>query len=135
MTWLKTFGLEVLKVINVVTGIISGGTIQAAFPVTTGALTTVGSDLTDIATIITDIETGFAGAQASGAVALPAQTGPLKLAAAVPLVSQQVLKSAVMKGQEVKNEALYKTAVTGYAQATVDLLNSLDPKTVKTAKP
>jgi lysozyme family protein len=135
MTWLKTFGLEVLKIVNVVVGILSTGQIQQAAPGAAGVINTIESDLTEFASIITDIETGFAGAQASGAVALPPQTGPLKLAAAVPLVSQQVLKSAVMKGQEVKNEALYKTAVTGYAQATVDLLNSLDPKTVKTAKP
>lgn len=134
MTWLKTFGLEALKIINIVTGIISGGSIQAAFPSTASALSTAGNDLTGIATVITDIETAFAGLQASGTVALPAQTGPMKLSAATPLVAAIVNSSSLMKGQKIKNTVLYESAMKGLASNMADLLNSLDPQTIKSDK-
>lgn len=134
MTWLKTFGIELLKIINVVTGVISGGQIQSAFPSTSGILGTVNSDLTDIATVITQVEAAFAGAAASGTVVLPAQAGPIKLAAAVPLVAAVVNGSKLMSGQKVKDAAKYEGAIKGLASNMADLLNSLDPQTIKTTK-
>lgn len=138
MTWLKTFGLEVLKVINVVVGILDGGSIQKAFPGAAGTVTVVQSDLKEIGTVITDIETAFAGASAgataAGVTGLPAKTGVIKLAAATPLVSQKILASPLMTGQKIKNEALYASAVKSLTSSVADLLNSLDPSTVKATK-
>jgi hypothetical protein len=137
MTWLKTFGLEVLKVIGVVSGLLGGqgaAAITSAYPSASGVVTSVESDLTLVANVITMIETAFAGASASGTVTLPPQTGPIKLAAAAPLVQQVIANSGLMKGQRVKNQALYTSAVKTITSGMADLLNSLDPQTIKTEK-
>src|ERR1700722_9772056 len=138
MTWLKTFGLEVLKGISIVLGILDGGSIQQAIPGSAGTLTTVQSDLSEIATVITDVEVAFGGASTAATTAgisvLPAKTGALKLAAATPLVSQTIMASPLMKGQKIKDQALYNSAVKGITSNMADLLNSLDPSTIKTEK-
>jgi hypothetical protein len=141
MTWLKKFGTVVLKIIGVASGLLTGGGAQAIegeFPQTTGVINTVESELTAVATVITDVEIAFGGAAAvaptvAGA-ALPAQSGALKLAAATPLVQQIVAKSAFMKGQKVKNTELYQSAVKGLTSSMADLLNSLDPSTIQETK-
>jgi hypothetical protein len=134
MTWLKKFGLDVLKVIQVVSGILGSGVIQSAYPSSSGVITTVQSDLTTIATIITDVETAFAAAQASGVAPLPTTAGPLKLAAATPLVAAAINKSALMQGQKIANPNLYAAAVKGLTSNFADLLNSLDASSIQTTK-
>jgi hypothetical protein len=54
--------------------------------------------------------------------------GEQKLQAAIPLVGQAILKSALLVDKKVRDEALFNKATVGFAQAMVDLLNSLEAK-------
>ena len=58
--------------------------------------------------------------------------GAAKFKAALPLVGQVVGRSILVRTHGIKDQALYAKAMEGYAQAGVDLLNSLDSKKVKT---
>ena len=57
--------------------------------------------------------------------ALQGQPGPAKLAALIPLVGNIVKASEAVTGKKIAHEDLFTKAVEEYAQATVDLLNSL----------
>lgn len=124
MTFLKKLGQVLLKVMAVATGI--GpiiepllGSGKAATGVTTGI-----NDLTSIGQVVVQIETAFA--------AIPNSTGAQKLAAVIPLVSNIIKTSELVVGKKIANEALFTQACTEYAQATVDLLNSIHPDAVQT---
>jgi hypothetical protein len=56
--------------------------------------------------------------------------GEQKLQILIPQIGQVVASSSVVLGKKIKDKALYEKAVLGYAQATVDLLKSIDPDEV-----
>jgi hypothetical protein len=58
--------------------------------------------------------------------------GPAKFKAAIPLMGQIFGRSVLVRTHGIKDQALYSKAMEGYAQASVDLLNALDSKKVKT---
>jgi hypothetical protein len=58
--------------------------------------------------------------------------GAAKFKAALPLVGQVVGRSILVRTHGIKDQALYAKAMEGYAQASVDFLNALDSKKVKT---
>src|SRR5690242_7794964 len=118
MTFLKKLGTILVNIAGVAVGV---GPIIAPFLGSgkAGQVTgTVVNDLTAVASTIVQIETAFA--------AVPGSTGAQKLQAAIPLVGNIIKTSELVSGKKIANEALFTKAVQEYAQATVDLLNSLD---------
>jgi hypothetical protein len=125
MTFLKKLGQVLLKVVGIAAGI---GPVITPFLGSGKAgqvAGTVTNDLTSIGSIIVQLETAFA--------AIPGSTGAQKLQAAIPLVSNITKTSELVVGKKIANETLFTQACTEYAQATVDLLNSIHPDEVKTA--
>lgn len=80
------------------------------------------NDLTALAQAGLQIETAMQG-----------KPGAEKLAALVPLAGTIVKTSEVVAGKKIANEALFTQAVQEFAQATVDLLNSIDESAVPAA--
>lgn len=118
MTFLKKLGQILLSVAGVAAGV---GPIVLPFLGSGKATTVAGTvvnDLTAIGSTIATIETAFA--------AVPGSTGAQKLQAAIPLIANIVKTSQLVTGKKIANPALFTQACTEYAQATVDLLNSLD---------
>lgn len=125
MSFLKKLGQILLSVAGVAAGV---GPIVFPFLGSGKSATiagTVVNDLTAIGSTIATVETAFA--------AVPGSTGAQKLQAAIPLISNIIKTSQLVSGKKVANQALFTTACTEYAQATVDLLNSLDSASVTTA--
>lgn len=125
LTFLKKLGQILANVAGVAVGI---GPIITPFlgsgKAATVATTAV-NDLTAIGQTVTQIETAFAS--------IPNSTGPQKLQAAIPLVSNIIKTSELVTGKKIANEALFTQACQEYTQATVDLLNSIDQNEAKTA--
>lgn len=122
MTFLKKLGVFLAKFVAIAAGvgpIITPflGSGKAATDVSTGI-----NDLTAMGTVVVQIETALQGA-----------TGPAKLAAVIPLVGNIIKTSEMVVGKKISNEALFTTAIQEYAQATVDLLNSIDQNEAKEA--
>ncbi len=117
MTFLKKLGQVALRVGQIVIGI--GPMISQA----AGVVQVVSRDISAIVQIIGYVE-------AIGAALNIA--GPDKLKAAAPLVAQAILQSEVLVGKTIRDPDLFQKACTEYAQATVDLLNSLDASHVET---
>ena len=83
--------------------------------------TTAVNDFTSIGTVIVQIETALQGA-----------SGPAKLAAVVPLVTQIVKTSELVAGHQIANEAEFIAGNTDLANAVVRILNSLKADAIKT---
>lgn len=81
------------------------------------------NDLQQIAGVVTSIE-------AISAAQPTKLTGDQKFAYALPGVVDAIAKSSVLAGKKIANQTLFQSACREYAQATVDLLNSLDPGSV-----
>jgi hypothetical protein len=58
--------------------------------------------------------------------------GPTKFKGLIPLVGQVIGRTVLVQTHGIKDQALYTKAMEGFGQASVDLLNSLDSKQVKT---
>lgn len=125
MTFLKKLGQILVNLAGIAIGI---GPIITPFlgsgKVAAGATIAV-NDLTAIGSTIVQIETAFA--------AVPGSTGAQKLQASIPLVGNIIKTSELVSGKKIANEALFTTAIQEYAQATVDLLNSIDHNEAKTS--
>lgn len=117
MSFLKRLGQILVKVAGIATGI---GPIILPFLGSGKAGQVAGTtvnDLTAIGSTIVQIETAFA--------AIPGATGAQKLAASIPLIGNIIKTSELVAGKKIANEALFTQAIKEYAQATVDLLNSI----------
>jgi len=112
MNFLKALGQAILK---------GGSVIQNFLPVGAAVATAIspglGLTISELGAIITSVESV---GQTLGT------SGPDKLKAATPLVAQAILQSAFMANHKIANAALFNQAAQEFAQATVDLLNSLD---------
>jgi len=118
MTFLKKLGTILLNVAGIAIGV---GPLISPFLGSgkAGSVSgTVVNDLTAIGGIIVQIETAFG--------AVPGSTGAQKLQASIPLIANIIKTSQMVVGKKIANEALFTKSVQEYAQATVDLLNSLD---------
>lgn len=125
MTFLKKLGTILANIAGVAVGI---GPIIMPFLGSGKSAQVTGTavnDLTSIGSTIVQIETAFA--------AVPGSTGAQKLAASIPLIGNIIKTSEMVVGKKIANEAMFTQAVKEYAQATVDLLNSLDQESAKTA--
>lgn len=123
MTFLKKLGEIILKFTEIATGI--GPLLSTAYPQSATAVTTVTSDLSQIAQIIAQVE---AMGQALNIA------GPQKLTAAAPLVAQIVLSSSLLVNQKIDDPVMFQKACTEIAGGVADLLNSLKANIDTTSK-
>jgi hypothetical protein len=124
MTFLKKLGQAIVNVAGIAAGI---GPIITPFLGSGKAGQVAGTavnDLTQIGQLVAQIEAAFAS--------IPNATGAQKLSALVPLVANIIKTSEMVAGKKIANQALFTQAAQGFAQATVDLLNSIHPDEVKT---
>lgn len=129
VSWLKKYGLTVLKDALIVLGIGS----QAVQQMGGGSATAVkASDtLTSIATIVTDVESSAAAAAAAGTSLTSAQ----KLAAAGALANQVLqdwFKNNLPGTPKVANQQQWETGVSTIVNGVVALLNSAEPNVATT---
>ena len=111
MTFLKKLGTVLLRITEIV-----GGFGPIAFPGSASTVKTVISDITQIASVIVNVEA------VGQALQLP---GPSKLTASAPLVAQIILQSEFFTGKKIANEALFKDGITVIADGFARVLNSL----------
>jgi hypothetical protein len=97
--------------------------LEAAAPKESGLIQTVSADLSAMANVVVSIEGAVQSANAQGA----ALTGAQKLQMAIALIQPIVLQSNVIAGKKIADPSLLTKAVGEYAQATVDLLQSVHP--------
>lgn len=121
MTFLQRVGQILMKGIEIWAGFAQ--TIQREFPGVSGPVQVITKDLTQIATIVTEVE-------AIGQIASTA--GSDKLKAATPLVAQVIMQSALMEGRTVANPTLFTKSCEEIAGGMADLLNSLSVQGIVT---
>lgn len=114
MNLLTKIGQVAMKGLAILSGY--GGLASALVPQASGAIQKVTSELSLFAGVVGDV-------QAFGEVAQI--HGPDKLKMAAVKIEQVILDSAFMAGHKIADPALFKKAVEGYAQATVDFMQSL----------
>ena len=120
MTLLKKIGVIALNITGIIAGI--GPIASVMYPNKAGEIVKVVDTVNQFAAIIAQVEVFGA------ALSLP---GTDKFKAAIPAIGQAVAMTDLVIKHKIKDQALYQKAVAGYAQATVDLLNSLDDNGVK----
>lgn len=120
MTFLKRFGMLLLKATQVVTGI---APVYQNDPHASSVIQEIQTDLGSISAVIGSIEA------VGQALNLP---GPEKLKAAAPQVAQVILRSALLAKHKIKDETLFAQGSTKIADGMADILNSLDADGVDT---
>lgn len=123
MTFLKKLGVILARVFEIVSGV--GPIIEPLLGSSAAArtATTAVNDLTAIGQVVVQVETAI---QTPG-------SGPVKLAAAIPLVANIVKTSELVAGHQIANESLFIQGCTELAQGVVDILNSLSGDNVKSS--
>lgn len=119
-TWLKKFGQIVIEGITIAAGV--APLFAVAKPSAAGTANQIASDLQQLLGVIQQTEVI---GQTAG------MTGAQKLAAASPIVRQQVLVFLQQAGFSVQDQNRFLAATTGLTSVLADLLNSIDA--VKTA--
>lgn len=121
VSFLKQAGLDILKGAQIFMGIepIASSILKPSNPTLSGKI----DSLDQMVGQAVNIEQSFAAAFGS------ATTGPAKLQALIPQIQQIVLGSEALTGKKVADDALFTKAMQEYAQATVDLANSLHSQT------
>jgi hypothetical protein len=118
MNFLKALGIDIAKGLAKILPFVS--VIDAVVPSAAPVVDKIASELNQFVGVITTVE----AVSASLAQPIP---GALKLQQAIPQISLAVKESAFMVGKTIADTALYDKAAQEFAQATVDLLNSLAP--------
>lgn len=121
LSFLKKLGTIIVQGAEIVGGF--APILETAAPKQAGVIQTVSTDLSALATVVTQVEATGAAIQAAGGTL----TGAQKLAMAIPLIGQIVNQSSVVAGKKIADAALLEKAISEYAQATVDLLNAIHP--------
>jgi len=115
--WLKTVGKIIIEASKIATGF--GPVIKTIAPDRAGVITTITDSLNQVADIVVTIEAVGATLQ------LP---GNQKLQAATPLVAQIIMKSDMMIGKKIDDQAKFNLGCQKIADGIVDILNSVkDP--------
>lgn len=131
LSFLKKAGVDILKGATIAAEV--AGVIQPIVDMTGGKAAPVVdkavSELKQFESLAVTIE-----AAANAMFGPDAKVGAQKLAALVPFVSSIIQESEVMVGKHVADDVLFQKAMTEFAQASVDLANSLHPAT-STATP
>lgn len=122
VTFLKKAGVLLVNAVSIV---------ELGYPVLGRLIPKAGQGIA--ATIVNDLEQ-FSGVvttiEAVGASIPAGMTGEQKFVAVLPGITQAVAGSSVMAGKKIADTALFQKACKEYAQATVDMLNSLDPASI-----
>lgn len=129
ITWLKKYGLTILKDAVIVLGV--GSQATTALDPNSPAAAAASDTLTKIATIVTSVESSAAAAEASGA----SLTSEQKLAAAAALVNQELQAwfAANLPGTpKVENQTQWENGVEAITNGVVALLNSGEPNVAVT---
>lgn len=116
MSFLKQLGQDIVNAIGKIAPFLP--ILKMVAPSAAPAIDKIDSELTQFAGIVANVEA------ISTALSTP-NPGTVKLQQAIPAVGQVIAQSALMVGKSIANQALYDQALQEYAQATVDLLNSL----------
>lgn len=116
LTFLKVLGQVIIKGLGFAQAI-APAVIQL-LPNSAGTIQTISRDITEILHCVITAE---AMGQATGL------SGPQKLVAATVMIEQVISSGAVMTGKTIANPELYHKAMSEFAQAGCDLLNSLHP--------
>jgi hypothetical protein len=115
MNWLKLIGLGILKAQQMFTGfspLIKAGLSDRGDRV----VDRIEDSLSDVATVVVQVEAIGAALQLSGTQ---------KLTAATPLVAQLILKSDLMLGKKIDNPVLFNEGCGDLATGIVKILNSI----------
>jgi hypothetical protein len=105
--------------------------IELGYPVLGKLIPKNAAGVADV--IVTDLEqfSGVVTSVEAVSAALPAGlTGEQKFAAALPGITRAVAQSSIVAGKKIADQAMFQKACSEYAQATVDMLNSLDPASI-----
>lgn len=127
VSFLKQFGLDVLKGVQIFEGI--EPTAASVIAPTSSKAASELDSLSSFAQEAMGIESAFAAAFGTSN-----KTGAAKLAALIPQIQQIVLASQLLSGKKIADPVLFTKSMQEFAQATADLLNSLQNK-VSTANP
>ena len=114
VTFLKLAGQVIVKGLGFVQA--AAPAIIQLIPNSAGTMQTVSKDISEVLQCVITAE---AMGQSVGL------TGPQKLTAATVMVEQIVSSMSVMTGKTIANPELYHKAMSEFAQAGADLLNSL----------
>lgn len=114
MTLLAKIGSILLRATEIISGF--GPLVSAVVPNSSGVVTAVESELSQISGVITSVEA------IGQTLQIP---GPQKLTAAAPLVAQVILQSSLLAHHKIANEVLFKQGATKIADGMADVLNSL----------
>ena len=101
-----------------------GPLIKNMIPGSKSIIQNVEDEIGKFANAVVQVEVITAGLKAN----IP---GDQKIKAVLPNIAQVVAMSSVVFGKKISDKALYDKAIMGYAQATVDLLKSVDPAEAK----
>lgn len=104
--------------------ILKGSEIIARFqglipPSISPTISNIGTDISEIANVIVDVESFGQTLN---------QPGPSKLLAAAPLVAQVILRSPILTNHSIDNQSLFMQGCTKVADGFADILNSLKSK-------
>jgi hypothetical protein len=113
MTLLDKIGRILASGVQILTGF--GPLIRMAYPAAAAVEQRIEANIAGFSQIVGMVQ---------GALNAPGQ-GAARMQVASSLMTQAVLKSDMMTGQHIADEALFKKAIAEYTQATVDLLDSL----------
>ncbi len=114
VSFLKAFGLAVVKIVGVVSGI--APLVETAAPLTRPYF----DKFSEIAKAVLNVEAVFAAISDPGV-----KTGSQKLKAATPLVAQIIQSSELLAGKKIKDEGLFIEACRNITSNMADLLNSI----------
>ena len=127
MTFLKKFGLAIVKIVGIVSGFIPVASAVASN--VSGGNQKVEDTFSKIGAAVMTAE-AMAAALAGGPVppgsAAAGLTGPQKLQMISPIVGQIVQTSELLAGKKVHDEAKFITACQTITGGVADLLNSLE---------
>lgn len=115
--FLKTVGKVVATSANIAFGV--GPILSQEIPQSGKVVTKVSSELQDIAGVVEQAEV-MAAAIGAGL------TGPQKLQAVTPLVTQIVLRSSLISNKKIENPTLFQEGVQDITNGIVKILNSLE---------
>lgn len=118
MKFLSILGRIIVEGTKIITG------LGSVLPKTTVPMDRIVDTLERVIDIIINIE---AFGQALGI------TGPDKLKAAIPMVTQILLQSDVLAGKKIDNHPLFKQGAEKIASGVADILNSLKPDAISTS--
>jgi hypothetical protein len=123
MKFLTKLGQIILKGVEIYTGF--EPIAAMAFPGQADKLQVVSRDLSEIATIVTQVEGVGQALQLAG---------PQKLQAAAPLVAQAILQSSILVNHTIADPVLFNQGAQKIADGMADVLNSLHDNIQTTSK-